>query len=54
MLLHIKKDIGFGDKMLRQKYVAGTHCHPICSDNYIYCTQLLKCLEVITKWLNDK
>ncbi len=21
--------------MLRQKYVAGTHCHPICSDNYI-------------------
>ncbi len=22
--------------MLRQKYVAGTYCHPICSDNYIF------------------
>ncbi len=25
----IKYDIGLGDNMLRQKYVAGTHCHPI-------------------------
>ncbi len=26
-------DIGLGDKMLRQIYVTGTYCHPICSDN---------------------
>ncbi len=38
--------------MVRQKYVAGTHCHPIRTDNYISCTKLLKCLEMITKWLN--
>ncbi len=29
--------------MLRQKYVAGTHCHPICSDNYI----LYKVIKVL-------
>ncbi len=47
MLLHIKIRYWLGDKMLRQKYVAGTHCNAICSDNYIYCTKLLKCLEII-------
>ncbi len=31
--------------MLRQNYVADTYCHSICSDNYIYCTKLLKWLE---------
>ncbi len=48
MLLHIKQDIGLEDKMLRQKYVTGTHCHPIL---YIIVIQVLG--KFLTKWLKD-
>ncbi len=38
--------------MLRQKYVTGTHCHPIyVVIKYIYTVQVLG--KFLTKWLKD-
>ncbi len=36
--------------MLRQTYVAGTYCHPICSDKLYL---LYKVIKVLRKWLQN-
>ncbi len=44
-----------GDKMLGQKYVAGTHCHPIYAVISLYTVYIVIQVlgKFLTKWLKD-
>ncbi len=41
--------------MLRQKYVAGTHCHPICAVINLYTVHIVIQVlgKFLTNWLKD-